>query len=80
MRLHSAAMEPSISISKKDAIAAFDGNVADLAAALGITRAAIYMWRDDAPIPERQALKLRYELRPDVFGAPAREEGDRNVA
>lgn len=61
-------MESSIEISKQDAIDSFDGDVGALANALGITRSAVYLWRDDAPIPERQALRLRYELRPNVFG------------
>jgi hypothetical protein len=47
--------------------------------ALGITRTAVTMWPEDQPIPERHALRLRYELRPDVFGdtAPASPEQDK---
>lgn len=58
-------------ISKQDAITAYRTQQA-LADALGISRTAVTMWRDDEPIPEKHALKLRYELRPDVFG-PAPE-------
>lgn len=51
-------------ITKKDAISAF-GDVAALAAALGITRAAIYQW-PEGPIPELRQLKL-IQQRPDLF-------------
>lgn len=61
------------SISKQEAIAAYDGNQAALAKDLGISRQAVHKM-PDGPVPERWALKLRYELRPDVFGAdPAAE-------
>lgn len=53
-------------ISKHDAIAMY-GTQQALADALGISRTAVTMWPDDKPIPERHALKLRFELRPDVF-------------
>lgn len=55
------------SISKAQAIAAYDGNTAALARALGITPSAIYQW-PDGPIGEVHALKLRFVLKPDVFG------------
>lgn len=32
---------------------------------LGIGRTAVTMWKPDKPIPERHALRLRYEVRPD---------------
>jgi len=57
----------TIKISKSDAIAAYQGNASDLARALKITPQAIYQW-PDGPIPEVHALRLRYELRPDIFG------------
>jgi hypothetical protein len=55
-------------ISKKDAIGMFR-NKNRLAKALGITRQAIENWPDDMPIPEKQALKIRYQLRPELFDA-----------
>lgn len=54
-------------ISKRDAIAAY-GTQQALADALGISRPAVAMWSDDRPIPKEHALRLRYELKPDVFG------------
>ncbi|WP_036114506.1 MULTISPECIES: hypothetical protein [Luteibacter] len=39
-----------------------------LARLLGVSRSAVAQWADDQPIPEKQELRLRYELRPDVFG------------
>lgn len=39
---------------------------AALAKALGITRSAVAQWADDKPIPQRQMLRLKYEIRPDV--------------
>lgn len=57
-------------ISKEDALAAYNGDTLALANALGITRSAIYQW-PDGPVPEAQALKLRYVLKPEVFGPAA---------
>jgi hypothetical protein len=59
-------------ISKDEALAAYGGDTLALAEALGITRSAIYQW-PDGPIPQAQALKLRYVLKPDVFGPPAEQ-------
>jgi len=56
-------------ITRRRAVEVY-GGVSKLAEALGISRAAIYLWPEDDPIPELQALKLKYELRPDVFGSP----------
>ena len=56
-------------ITKEEAIAAYSGNAAALAKALGITSSAVYQWSDGF-IAERWALKLRFILRPDVFGPP----------
>jgi len=62
---------PTETITRKQAVAAF-GSVVALAKALGISRTAVYLWPENDPIPELQALRLRYELCPDVFGpAPA---------
>lgn len=54
-------------IEKAAAMAAYEGNASELARALGITPQAIYQW-PDGPIPEVHALKLRFVLRPEVFG------------
>ena len=54
-------------ITKAAAIAAYDGNASALARDFGITPQAIYQW-PDGPIDEGYALKLRYVLKPDVFG------------
>lgn len=57
-------------ITKEEALAAYGGDTLALAEALGITRSAIYQW-PEGPIPQTQALKLRYVLKPDVFGSQA---------
>ncbi|MBB1061904.1 Cro/CI family transcriptional regulator [Marilutibacter spongiae] len=54
-------------ISKAEAIAAYGGNASALANALRITPSAVYQW-PEGPIQERHALKLRFVLKPDVFG------------
>lgn len=58
-------------ILKEQALAAFGNNGSELARALGIKPSAVYQWPDGKPIPEKQALRLRYELRPELFGADA---------
>lgn len=58
-------------ILKKDAIAAY-GTQQALADALKISRTAVTMWSDDRPIPAEHALRLRYELRPEIFGLPVK--------
>jgi hypothetical protein len=59
-------------IYKRDAISAY-GTQQALADALGIGRTAVTMWPDNQPIPTAHSLRLRYELRPELFGtAPAR--------
>ncbi len=57
-------------ISKADAIAAYGGNGAALARALGITPSAVYQW-PDGPIVDEWALKLRFVLKPDYFAKRA---------
>lgn len=42
-------------------------NSAELARLLNISRSAVAQWPEDAPIPEKQLLRLRYELRPEAF-------------
>ena len=51
-------------ILKEQALAAYDGKVTKLAAALGLTHSAVSQWASGQPIPERHALKLRYVLLP----------------
>lgn len=49
-----------------------DVQIAEL---FGVTKQAVGRWGDDKPIPAEHALRLRYELRPDIFGpAPAQGE------
>lgn len=60
-------------IHKKEAIAAY-GTQQALADALGISRTAVTMWPDDRPIPKEHQLRLRYELKPDIFGPVAAEK------
>ncbi len=55
-------------ITKEEAIAAFDGNAAALARALGITPSAVYQW-PDGQIDDLWALKLRFVLMPAHFQA-----------
>lgn len=50
-----------------DAVSAY-GSQQALADALGISRSAVAMWSREKPIPQEHALRLRYELKPDVFG------------
>lgn len=61
------AMANETAITRKQAAEAL-GGVPALAKALGISRSAVYQWPEDDPIPELQALRLRYELLPSVFG------------
>lgn len=55
-------------ITKEEAIAAYDGNAAALARALGITPSAVYQW-PDGKIDDLWALKLRFVLMPGHFQA-----------
>lgn len=65
-------MAPKIIITKEQALAAFDWKQADLARALGITSGAITQWPPGQPIPNEQALKLYYQIKPGAFlAAPA---------
>ena len=45
----------------------FGGKKTELAKALGITKQAINGWVPDKPIPEKQELKLRYEVFPQMI-------------
>jgi ribosomal protein S12 methylthiotransferase accessory factor YcaO len=53
-------------ILKEEAVALFRTKAA-LARALGISKVAVSQWTDDQPIPQLQALRIRYELRPECF-------------
>lgn len=55
-------------LTKEQAIELF-GSVEALRLALGLkSRAAIYLWKPGKPIPENHDLRIRYELRPVLFG------------
>lgn len=54
-------------IEKTAALDAFGGSQSRLARALNISRQAVHKL-PEGPIPERWALKLRYELKPSIFG------------
>jgi DNA-binding transcriptional regulator YiaG len=58
-----------IEITKEQAVGMFLTQSA-LARALGITRQAVSLWPDGEFIPEVQALKIRYQLRPELFDKP----------
>lgn len=60
-------MNNQVIIMKEDAIALF-GSKSNLARALGIYRQAVSQWRDGHPIPQVQAMKIRYQLKPEQFG------------
>lgn len=62
-------------ITKAQAIAAYGGNAAALARALNVTPSAVYQW-PDGPVAEGYALKLRFVLRPEVFGNLAAANDD----
>lgn len=57
-----------IIITKEQALACYQGNGSALARALGISAAAVSQW-PDGPIGQVHALKLRFLLKPDVFGS-----------
>lgn len=58
-------MSAPVEITKQQAVEMF-GTQANLARALGIERSAVSQWAD-GPIPELQALKIRFVLKPDLF-------------
>jgi len=55
-------------IIKEKAVSLF-GSQAELARALDISLAAVSQWAAGEPIPEKQALKIRYVLKPDEFAS-----------
>lgn len=54
-------------MNKRDVLDLLGVNQAELARVLGISRSAVAQWADDQPIPERQLLRLKFELRPEAF-------------
>jgi len=58
-------MNTSIEIRKEEAVQMF-GTQAELARALGIKKSAVSQW-SDGPIPEKQAMKIRFMLKPELF-------------
>lgn len=56
-------------LTRTQAIALF-GSAVELAAALGYkSRHAVYMWPKDGAIPEGAFMKIRFQLKPESFGA-----------
>jgi DNA-binding transcriptional regulator YdaS (Cro superfamily) len=58
-------MSAPVQITKQQAVEMF-GSQAKLARALGIAKSAVSQWAD-GPIPELQALKIRFLLKPELF-------------
>lgn len=58
-------------LTKEAALGFFGNNPKALADALGISRTAIYQWKDGEPIPAKQDLRLRYELLPQMIAGKA---------
>ena len=59
-------MTNKTTISKEEALAMFNSPT-ELAQALKITQSAVSQWSAGKPIPEAQALKIRYQLKPELF-------------
>lgn len=55
-----------INMKKERAIEIY-GSAANLAHALGITRSAVSQWKSGKNIPREHELRIRYELRPDLW-------------
>ncbi len=62
------SMMKKIIVLKEDAVALYDSQAA-LARELNLTRAAVSAWPAGKPIPDAHALRLYYQLHPDVFQA-----------
>ena len=54
-------------ITKSDALAQYK-NQAELAKALGVTRQAVSKQPHNAALPELWQMKLRFLLKPEIFG------------
>lgn len=61
-------------MTKSELLALLSMRQSQLARLLGVSRSAVAQWPDDEPIPEKQELRLRYELRPELFGNPSPAE------
>lgn len=59
-------MASKFQITVERAIELF-GTPLALAEALGIERSNVYMWESGKPIPDKHALRIRYELKPEAF-------------
>lgn len=57
-----------VEITKERAVSAF-GSQTKLAEALGISKAAVSKWPPGEPIPQKQALRLYYQIKPEAFRA-----------
>jgi len=53
-------------MTKSEILTLFE-NQYELAETLGITRQAVEQWPADKDIPQKQYLRLRYELMPESF-------------
>ena len=53
-------------MKKQEAVDIF-GSQNKLAKALGLTRQAVGRWDWENPIPAKHALRIRYELKPELF-------------
>ncbi|WP_440221860.1 hypothetical protein ACQQ2N_12255 [Dokdonella sp. MW10] len=62
-------------IQKSEALAAYDGNGAALARALGVSRQYVNKL-PEGPVPELWDYKLRFVLRPDLFPAASPVSGE----
>jgi len=52
-------------MKKTEALEIFNGSASRLAEALNITRQAVHQWPEEK-IPEKQELKIRYEVLPSL--------------
>lgn len=52
-------------MTKTEALEIFNGSASRLAKALNITRQAVHQWPEEK-IPEKQELKIRYEVLPSL--------------
>ena len=57
-------------MTKREAVEIYRTQLA-LSKALGLTHQAISHWEWDEPIPAGHALRIRYELKPELFESDA---------
>lgn len=60
-------MYEEITILKEEAVAMFGHNASELARALRVSKQTVSGFPPGKPIPERHALRIRYQLKPDLF-------------